>query len=458
MPKHKVKTLLLYLLFASIAWQPLRCQIILSYFSWDSTVAHPGPNNPHIADVGPNGVSSGTNVRQRTPAQSNWGISPGFINTGIICGNNANWGGQPPGSNGVQSASTSCRRSIDMLIDNSGGFATWFDYPELIFDIYYRRRSESDSAVFFHRGANFLFGMWGGNLGIRYLVEDGLGGFNAIPNPCCGYHTAIFGQTPDDNTWRHYEFSYSQATGIAEIKVNGTSVWTTPITDQYPGRAMYWTGASQLRIGAGMDGLGWMQAALDEATISRTGPLPVVLTDFLATQSNRFVSLDWQTLSETNSNYFTVERSPDGMTWTKLGDVMATRNSLEPNSYSLIDFSPLEGMNIYRLRQTDLNGQVYFLDYAQTEILYNYSGLISIFPNPVVENNQIEIHFACEKNGLIRTDILGMDGKLFETKMFDAREGKNQLFLSTESWPNGVHFIKINSEGRNYFEKIIVNR
>lgn len=110
-------------------------------------------------------------------------------------------------------------------------------------------------------------------------------------------------------------------------------------------------------------------------------PLPVELLSFSGSKSGQSAKLNWQTASEINASHFTVYRSTDGMAFEPMAQVSASGNSATLLSYSAIDSNPAEGLNFYRLSQTDLNGTEYFyntvvLDFTPVELNF------SVYPNP----------------------------------------------------------------------------
>lgn len=77
--------------------------------------------------------------------------------------------------------------------------------------------------------------------------------------------------------------------------------------------------------------------------------MPVELVSFKGTKGN---TLTWVVDSETNCDYYTIERSTNGTEWTEISEV----NSVNANSYILKDNNFENVVNYYRLSQTDLNG------------------------------------------------------------------------------------------------------
>lgn len=87
--------------------------------------------------------------------------------------------------------------------------------------------------------------------------------------------------------------------------------------------------------------------------------LPVEMINFSAQVINKDVGLQWTTASESNSDYFDVEYSYDGIEFTAIDRLKAVGNSHTATNYSyrhsnilLNAFGPL----YYRLRQVDLDG------------------------------------------------------------------------------------------------------
>jgi uncharacterized repeat protein (TIGR01451 family) len=126
--------------------------------------------------------------------------------------------------------------------------------------------------------------------------------------------------------------------------------------------------------------------------------LPVVLTNFTAQAvQNRDALLSWTTASEVSSAYFDVERSFDGSTFVKIGQVAAQGTKSSASTYTLTDASVASKANgpvYYRLRQVDLDGTATYsplravrfaADAATTPVA------LSLFPNPAQASTQLDL-------------------------------------------------------------------
>jgi hypothetical protein len=282
---------------------------LISSFDWDS-------NPVTTADVGPNG----------TVVSASAGSSPGGVG----------------GTNGLNALASTPKRDIDLTIPGS----PTFNVPGI--DIWIDFQREESQGNFVTRGSSLSFGMNGGNLFCSYRVDNGAGGFNTVTS---GAAYAI----PNDDVFRTYRFFYNPANGIAQMQVNGVAVWTNDGPDN---RNMYWTGAGNLVVGSLMDGNGVNETILDNLNIYSvtTSPLPVELLSFDGYKEGHSVRLTWSTASEVNNDYFTIEKSNDGINYTELSKIDGAGSTNFLSQYDTYDHQPEFGVNYYRLTQTDFDG------------------------------------------------------------------------------------------------------
>jgi hypothetical protein len=106
--------------------------------------------------------------------------------------------------------------------------------------------------------------------------------------------------------------------------------------------------------------------------------LPVELLSFNGKNKGVRNLLFWQTASEVNNSHFDIERSTDGTTFQKIGQV---KGNNKPSNYEFVDHQPFV-TTYYRLRQSDFDS---------TETLSNIvyvtqkgkGKALAIYPNPV---------------------------------------------------------------------------
>lgn len=85
--------------------------------------------------------------------------------------------------------------------------------------------------------------------------------------------------------------------------------------------------------------------------------LPVLFSKFDVTKEGCKALLNWTTAMEQNNDYFAIERSIDGRSFTIVAQVDAVGNSSETQYYSYLDAQPKPGNNYYRITQVDVDGK-----------------------------------------------------------------------------------------------------
>jgi uncharacterized repeat protein (TIGR01451 family) len=147
-------------------------------------------------------------------------------------------------------------------------------------------------------------------------------------------------------------------------------------------------------------------------------PLPVVLTAFTASAvQNRDAQLAWTTASEVNSATFEVERSFDGLSFAKIGQVAAKGTSLTPTTYALTDngvAARAQGPVYYRLKQVDLDGKTAYSPVRTLSFLKAASLALSLYPNPAQFATSLDLS-ALPAGATYQVSLLDATGRLVRT-------------------------------------------
>jgi len=161
-------------------------------------------------------------------------------------------------------------------------------------------------------------------------------------------------------------------------------------------------------------------------------PLPIELISFDAKLDGKVVKLFWKTASETNNNYFTIERSADGTDFTIITKVDGAGNSTNIRSYSAVDTDPLSGYSYYRLKQTDYDGK---FTYSKI-VSINNSDFESVSQEPIVIDesypNPFSDHFTIsytlnDGDANLTFTIADMAGRAVATKVIPSKKGTNHF-------------------------------
>ncbi|UOR04976.1 T9SS type A sorting domain-containing protein [Hymenobacter aerilatus] len=110
--------------------------------------------------------------------------------------------------------------------------------------------------------------------------------------------------------------------------------------------------------------------------------LPVELVAFSAQRTGAAVTAAWATASEKNNDYFTVERSLDGVQFVAVGKIAGAGSSTTRHQYTFVDQEAPATLAYYRLRQTDLDGTTAYSTVVTVGALRSAAGNWAVVPNP----------------------------------------------------------------------------
>ncbi len=169
---------------------------------------------------------------------------------------------------------------------------------------------------------------------------------------------------------------------------------------------------------------------LDDVIITGAVALPVSFSSFYAYNNK----LSFSTASETNNDYFTIERSGDGRTFDAIGEIKGAGNSTEEKHYEFTDENPIQGINYYRIKQTDFDGQ-----YSYSEIRsVRHTGKGNVAISPRSTDGRLDISTEMESYDVAVYSSAGQ-----EVARFAALAGHQTV--SIDALQAGVYFVKVMS-------------
>ena len=177
--------------------------------------------------------------------------------------------------------------------------------------------------------------------------------------------------------------------------------------------------------------------------------LPVTLTSFSARESDNSVALNWQTATEENNEYFSIEHSRNGRNYEEIGQVNGAGTTIDRQNYSFTHKSPMTGIHYYRLQQFDFNGQS---SYSAVEVVtIKADQPIRIFPTQAVE--QITIEFDETSKEEIFVSVYDVMGRMVLFKSLDGAVIENNInILNLEK---GHYFLEVKKRNETYTKRFI---
>ncbi|HLC82360.1 MAG TPA: T9SS type A sorting domain-containing protein [Bacteroidia bacterium] len=214
--------------------------------------------------------------------------------------------------------------------------------------------------------------------------------------------------------------------GGSKITIDGSSVWTGPGPDSGP-----------FSFGS--------------------APLPIQLLSFSAIPESNKVTLKWTTATETNNDYFSVERSLDGINFEQIGVVDGAGNSTTIINYTFSDPNPYHGDSYYRLKQTDFDGDQSFSSIVNVNVT-NPETSFNVFPNPsdgISFNIIIGNDFLGEEILVAVYDLMGKESYSKIVITGDAGENVYAMDPSNILAP-GIYIVTATSKQSIFSKKLIV--
>jgi hypothetical protein len=181
-------------------------------------------------------------------------------------------------------------------------------------------------------------------------------------------------------------------------------------------------------------------------TISTSGSvLPVELSKFQAFPQDNSIELEWETLSEINSDRFILERSLDGSDF-EIIYTTASGNSNQTKTYYYTDYQVNENQVYYfRLVEQDTDGRLKTLETISAKIERGHDNLFKVYPNPCRQVIYIETDKECNLK------MLDIQRKLVNAIQLD--KGLNRINMS--SYHQGFYILEWESDGELHHQKIL---
>lgn len=222
----------------------------------------------------------------------------------------------------------------------------------------------------------------------------------------------------DTNTWDDFT-----PTGVADVSSNTVTIASIANTDLYK----WWS------------------------LIGESVALPVRFISFIAKRQGKTVMLQWKTADEVDMLNYEVQRSANGNNFFSIGTTAAIGGS-DPHIYVDTDATPLQGQNLYRIKQTDKNGVVHY-SATRSIVMENKQELI-VYPNPVTEN-RFTINAINLPVGLYTIQLYGLEGKLVTS--FDRELAGNLVVIALDKLlPKGMYLLKLTNSATTFSSTVVV--
>jgi hypothetical protein len=153
--------------------------------------------------------------------------------------------------------------------------------------------------------------------------------------------------------------------------------------------------------------------------------LPMTFTSIKAYQKDKDIAVEWNVENENSMLPYEVEKSLDGINFTKVATVAAT--NLGTASYQWIDENASTGYNYYRIRSLDKTGKIMYSTMVRV-LMDDGVASIAIYPNPITDG-VVHIQLKNQPAGLYGLRLLNPLGQLVTAKQTGHGGGNGSLEL-----------------------------
>jgi hypothetical protein len=161
--------------------------------------------------------------------------------------------------------------------------------------------------------------------------------------------------------------------------------------------------------------------------------------------------LSWTTANENNNDHFEIERSSDGISFTKIGSIHAVVYATS-KTYSFTDNLLLSGTNYYRIKQVDKDGN-YQYSSIQKVSMADVVKRWNLYPNPAKNNTTL---FALNNYNKAEISASDLNGKIVYHSIQNNIVAGQQITIPAQQLSKGVYIIRIVTDENVDMQKLIV--
>ncbi|RYF85958.1 MAG: T9SS type A sorting domain-containing protein, partial [Chitinophagaceae bacterium] len=181
--------------------------------------------------------------------------------------------------------------------------------------------------------------------------------------------------------------------------------------------------------------------------------LPLNLLDFTAGEQGNHILLQWATSSEINTSHFEIEKLGDANLYLKSGAMAAKAISQPVNKYQFADYGVTPGLNYYRLKIIDKDGQFTYSRIVTVNVKTNTSPVLEVV-SMRANGDAMSVKLTSREEGPASILLADMQGRILSSKKVILTKGLNQ-FNQNISLQRAAYIVKITKEESQFTGRFI---
>lgn len=296
--------------------------------------------------------------------------------------------------------------------------------------------------------------------------EDGIASFPVLSNTATSYSVnATLSNTTGSNAtlqgWidfnRNGVFDAAEASGAITVANGATSAtvsWTGLsglVSGQTYARFRIAGNSAEVSNATGTAFTG----EVEDYTFNIAAIAPLSFVYLSAARNGNNIITTWKTATEFNVSHFVVEYSTDATNFINAGSVTALNRT--ENSYQFILNNLTQPVYYIRVKSVDEDGTAKYSSLAIVKNTGIYARVMTITPNPVVDN--ITVHISSDVASTCDIKVINTAGIIIHRSKAALTKGENHVYINNlETAANGTYIVQATIANEQLVKKIIINR
>lgn len=190
--------------------------------------------------------------------------------------------------------------------------------------------------------------------------------------------------------------------------------------------------------------------------VDESDPLPIELARFVGQcADDEGVMISWTTYTEIDNDFFTLERSKNGVDFETVDIIEGAGNSNSPITYQVSDKEFFGGTSYYRLKNTDFYGKE---EYSQViAVTCGDASTTFDFVNAYeIDNVDLMVEFTASQNEPFTVTLFDASGRVILDYGNKAFDGMNKVRLPVGNIAQGIYIINLQNNSQRFSRKVLL--
>ena len=178
------------------------------------------------------------------------------------------------------------------------------------------------------------------------------------------------------------------------------------------------------------------------------GPVPVTFSSIRANRQRNDILVEWKVENELNIAHYDVEKSADGLNFSKVNETAARGNgSGAAIQYNWLDTNPFDGNNFYRIRSVGISNEAKLSQIVKVD-MGKLPASITVFPNPVREDGMLYIGLSNQPAGVYQLALVNSTGQTMMKQSLNHAGGNSVYSIMMDKYVAHGNYL-VNIAGNN---------